>query len=153
MTFGPMMDEGTLSNPFSHCRIELLDSGTLVLTPTLSAVGQLVGDWTAGSLTETSTRASKRDIRPLGRRRARQLLAVDPMTFQMEGDDDAAPRQVGLVAEEVAAAGLDELVSYDADGQVAGLRYTRLAVVLLSIVRQQDERIAALERAAAEGKP
>jgi hypothetical protein len=134
-------------NTLSDCSLELLDSGSLVLTPTLSAIGELVGDWQAGSMTETSNRASKRDIRPLGRRRALRLLSVDPMTYQRQDDDDSAPRQVGLVAEEVAAAGLDELVSADADGNLTGIRYSRVCAVLLSIARQQDERISALEAA------
>lgn len=108
------------------------------------AAGRVVdGDVDAGPASVTSGR--------LGRARARRLLAVDPVTFQRAGDDDSAPRELGLIAEELAAADLEELIGRDADGEIVGIRYSRLAVMLLAIVRQLDERIAAVEVGPAAG--
>lgn len=57
--------------------------------------------------------------------------------------------EVGLIAEEVEAAGLDWLVNY-LDGEVDGLRYDLLGVALLPVVQRQAQQIEALsERLAA----
>lgn len=52
--------------------------------------------------------------------------------------------EVGLIAEEVEAAGLDWLVNY-LDGEVDGLRYDLLGVALVPVVQRQAEQISALE--------
>jgi len=52
--------------------------------------------------------------------------------------------EVGFIAEEVEAAGLDWMVNY-LDGQVDGLRYDLLGVALVPVVQRQDKQIKALE--------
>ncbi|QAY15929.1 minor tail protein [Streptomyces phage Janus] len=52
--------------------------------------------------------------------------------------------EVGLIAEEVEAAGLDWLVNY-LDGEVDGLRYDLLGVALLPVVQKQAAQISDLE--------
>ncbi|MFE7463112.1 tail fiber domain-containing protein [Streptomyces sp. NPDC057499] len=72
---------------------------------------------------------------------------VDERGTVQEGRKD----EVGLIAEEVEAAGLDWLVNY-LDGRVDGLRYDLLGVALVPVVQRQaaqiadlSERLAALE--------
>ncbi|MFE9924258.1 tail fiber domain-containing protein [Streptomyces sp. NPDC005774] len=65
---------------------------------------------------------------------------VDEETGKLkEGRKD----EVGLIAEEVEAAGLDWLVNY-LDGEVDGLRYDLLGVALLPVVQRQADQISAL---------
>ncbi|HZW98532.1 MAG TPA: tail fiber domain-containing protein [Trueperaceae bacterium] len=52
--------------------------------------------------------------------------------------------EVGLIAEEVEAAGLSWLVNY-LDGEVDGLRYDLLGVALVPVVQRQAEQISELE--------
>lgn len=52
--------------------------------------------------------------------------------------------EVGLIAEEVEAAGLDWMVNY-LDGEVDGLRYDLLGVALVPVVKRQAEQISELE--------
>ncbi|MGW8630615.1 tail fiber domain-containing protein [Streptomyces sp. NPDC055793] len=52
--------------------------------------------------------------------------------------------EVGLIAEEVEAAGLDWLVNY-LDGEVDGLRYDLLGVALVPVVQRQAAQISELE--------
>lgn len=52
--------------------------------------------------------------------------------------------EVGLIAEEVEAAGLDWMVNY-LDGEVDGLRYDLLGVALVPVVQRQAEQISDLE--------
>ncbi|WP_436739918.1 tail fiber domain-containing protein [Streptomyces sp. BBFR102] len=52
--------------------------------------------------------------------------------------------EVGLIAEEVEAAGLDWMVNY-LDGEVDGLRYDLLGVALVPVVQHQAEQIRTLE--------
>ncbi|MEU9605468.1 tail fiber domain-containing protein [Streptomyces sp. NPDC048057] len=53
--------------------------------------------------------------------------------------------EVGLIAEEVEAAGLDWMVNY-LDGEVDGLRYDLLGVALVPVVQRQARQIVDLER-------
>lgn len=52
--------------------------------------------------------------------------------------------EVGLIAEEVEAAGLDWMVNY-LDGEVDGLRYDLLGVALVPVVQRQAQQISELE--------
>jgi hypothetical protein len=53
--------------------------------------------------------------------------------------------QVGLIAEDVAEAGMPELVQWGPDGQAEGLNYNRLAVALLPWLNALDRRLTTLE--------
>jgi hypothetical protein len=77
------------------------------------------------------------------------LLALRPVTFHDrtehtdQGDD--ARRYLGLIAEEVDALGLSELVQYDADGKPDGVQYDRLTLGLLTIVKDLTKRLSRIE--------
>ncbi|MFE9254028.1 tail fiber domain-containing protein [Streptomyces sp. NPDC006879] len=89
------------------------------------------------------------------------VLALRPVIYDRKtqvGDDGTVKEgrkdEVGLIAEEVEAAGLDWLVNY-MDGEVDGLRYDLIGVALVPVVQRQaaqiadlSERLAALEATA-----
>ncbi|WP_454112838.1 hypothetical protein [Microbacterium maritypicum] len=116
-----------------------------------------------------STLRMKCAVRPASEERLLALLDVAPKTFFYRDEirrrtltriNDGPhavykrePRELGLIAEEVDAAGLHEFVIYDADGVPEGIEYSMLVVALQAIVRwlaeridQQQQRIDRLEQ-------
>ncbi|MEU5403707.1 tail fiber domain-containing protein [Streptomyces sp. NPDC005963] len=78
------------------------------------------------------------------------VLSLRPVVYDRKdtvNEDGSAKEgrtdEVGLIAEEVEAAGLDWLVTY-LDGEVDGLRYDLLGVALLPVVQHQATTIRAL---------
>lgn len=59
-------------------------------------------------------------------------------------------RYAGVIAEDVAAAGLEEFVTYDSDGEINGVMYDRLALTLIPVVKKQRDQINELEARLAE---
>ena len=71
-----------------------------------------------------------------------------PVTFDWKGD---GKHDLGLVAEEVAA--IEPLLAtYNKDGQIEGVKYDRIGVVLLNAVKEQQTQIEAQTRQLAEQK-
>lgn len=99
-----------------------------------------------------STRRAKKNITTWAPN-LQALLAVEVVTFHyraaMFDPDDPArgapPLEVGLIAEDLAALGLDWLVYLDAAGMPAGVHYERLALALLPIVQDHEARLRTLE--------
>jgi len=58
---------------------------------------------------------------------------------------DAPRRFVGLIAEDVDALGLSDLVTYDNDGRPDAVHYDRVAVALLPWLHELEDRLEALE--------
>lgn len=71
------------------------------------------------------------------------VLGLVPVSWRDAGG--GSRRHVGLIAEDVEAAGLGWCVTRDAEGRVESLAYDRLAVALLAVVQSLAERVAALE--------
>ncbi len=78
----------------------------------------------------TSALKYKQDVRDLEEMDINLLRAVRYKS-KCAGDDQTKDH-FGIVADEVDAAGIKELVSYGADGEVEGFQYERLTVVLLN---------------------
>lgn len=68
----------------------------------------------------------------------RLIAAVEAL-----GDD--APREVGYIADELEAIGLEEFVRYDEDGQISGLAYERIVVVAIDSLKDARREIAAIK--------
>jgi hypothetical protein len=90
----------------------------------------------------TSTRDVKEQIQDLPLEKAKSILDVRPVTYVSKGTD--GPVQAGVIAEELAALGLTELVYYD-NGKPKAVHYDRLAVHLLGVVKDLSARVAVLE--------
>ena len=88
----------------------------------------------------------------------RDLESIDiskfrPVRFKSKCEnDDPTKDHFGFIADEIADAGIEELVIRGADGEVDGFQYDRLTVVLMKAIQEQQAliqsltaRIAALE--------
>jgi hypothetical protein len=77
--------------------------------------------------------------------------ALQLVTFRYEAAvtelGDNAATEVGLIAEEVHDLGLTWLVDYDDEGLPFGIKFERLALLLLPAVQGMEARLTALENA------
>jgi hypothetical protein len=105
---------------------------------------------------DDSTRRHKENIRPLAAD-WRALLEAQPMTYTRPGDPDRW--EIGFIAEDFDALGLDPLVLYDEAGEPEALHYDKISLYLVEIAKAQQQeleasaaRIQALEQRVAELK-
>ena len=91
----------------------------------------------------TSALKYKQDIRDV---EDFDINALRPVRYKSkcEGDDQTKD-YLGLIADEAAEAGFEELVTRGADGEVEGFQYERLTVVLLKELQTLRTRVAQLE--------
>lgn len=95
----------------------------------------------------TSSARYKQDVEDYAAEPA-AVLKLRPRTWrdkaEVERDPDVTTRYVGYVAEEVEAAGLAELVTYDPDGRPDGLSYDRMLAAYHALIVQQQQTITDL---------
>lgn len=100
-----------------------------------------VGVSSNGTLGQTaSARRFKQNIRDLNH--GGDIDALRPRRFKWRAGQ--VP-DVGLIAEEVADAGFADLVTYDAEGTVMGIRFELLPVILIQEIQALRARVAELE--------
>jgi hypothetical protein len=81
----------------------------------------------------------------------RDLPSIDinkfrPVVYNSKcSGDNQAQDYFGIIADEVDAAGVKELVTYGIDGEVEGFQYERLTVVLLKAIQEQQSLITQLQ--------
>jgi hypothetical protein len=97
--------------------------------------------------TSTSSRRWKEDITALPYAVA-DILKLDPILFRyieshVEPDADR-PLEIGLIAEDVAELGFDQLIYRDKDGHPDGIAYEKIAVLLLKVCQDQQTQLDAL---------
>ena len=102
----------------------------------------------AGTLgTSVSSRRYKVDIETL-EADTDKILQLDPVTFyylpEMYEPDQDKQLEVGLIAEQAADLGLEQLVYRNSDGAPEGIAYEKLAVYLLKVCQTQQTQIDAL---------
>lgn len=109
-----------------------------------------VGQWRTlavqadGTLAHTASAARfKENIAPLEVTDA-QVAALTLVSFDWI---ESGTPDVGLIADTVAAAGLEPFVFFDEDGDVLGIHYERVGLVMLPVVHRLLARVAALEAA------
>jgi len=149
---------GTGANPYSGGteRVRIDSSGNLDLTGggTFSSIGVYnnttasaanVHVSSAGGLFFRSTSALKykQDIRNL---ESMDIGLLRPVRYKSkcEGDDQTKDH-LGLIADEAAEAGFEELVTRGENGEVESFQYERLTVVLLKELQTLRQRVAQLE--------
>ncbi|WP_166786158.1 tail fiber domain-containing protein [Cryobacterium lyxosi] len=95
-----------------------------------------------------SSRQFKQDITPATLDPA-LLTALQLVTFRyidaVDNLGDQAETELGLIAEDVHALGLHWLVDYDAEGKPTGLKYERLALLMIPWAQSIEARLQALE--------
>lgn len=82
----------------------------------------------------------KKDIAPLDVA-GLAIMKLQPVRFRYKGSD---VEDIGLIAEDVARVA-EDLVIYDDQGRPDAVKYDRLALYLLDVVKFQQERIGCLE--------
>ncbi len=96
----------------------------------------------------TSSRRFKREITPLTVD-VEKVLSIEPVTFKynpgvLHESENPESVQIGFIAEDLDAAGLTNLVDYDADGLPQGILYSRYIIALQAVVRHQASQIESL---------
>jgi len=86
----------------------------------------------ATTLTETSTKESKTDIRPLVPPHLSKLMELTPVYFKYK---DTGDESIGFIAEEMLKI-YPEFVSYDQFGKISGINYTKLTAVLVQGIKE-----------------
>ena len=132
--------------------------GTLYLTDTVQADRLKTADATSASnaiidangtirRTSGSSRRFKRDIADLPDAEADAVLGLRPVRFEFKLDPPGVERN-GFIAEEVlevAPQFVDRTTLEDGTVQCDNVRYSEITAALVSIVKRQQARIAALE--------
>lgn len=108
----------------------------------------------SGGVIERSTSALKykQDIRDL---EAININVFRAVRYKSKcANDDQTKDHFGVIADEVDAAGIKELVTYGEDGEVEGFQYERLTVVLLKALQELNAKVdaQAAEIAALKGQ-
>jgi hypothetical protein len=111
---------------------------------TATAANVTVGS-DGGLQRSTSALKYKQEIRDL---EEIDISALRPIRYKSkcEGDDQTKDH-FGLIADEAAEAGFEELVTRGADGEVEGFQYERLTVVLLKKLQTLDAEFKAYKEA------
>ena len=91
-----------------------------------------------GSLVETSALRYKENVQDL--EDTSKVMQLRPVTFNWKKDQK---HDIGLIAEEVAKL-YPELVE-SKDGEVQGIKYTKLTAILIKAVQDLSSRITSLE--------
>ncbi len=103
----------------------------------------LVIDSSGNVWKDTSSRKYKMNIQPLNTDFSK-ILDLKPVSYDFK---DTGMHTIGYIAEDVDAAGLHDLVVYDTAGQPDGIKYDRMAMYLLEIVKEQQSSIKSLRDA------
>lgn len=95
--------------------------------------------------TSPSSRRFKTEIEPLDIA-PDAVRAIHGVSFvYKDPEKHGAGRQVGLLAEDLVAAGLGDFVTRDSAGEITGILYDRLVVAVLPLISDLNARIEALE--------
>jgi hypothetical protein len=90
------------------------------------------------SITETSAERYKENIQTL---ESNPILNLRPVTFDWK---ETGASDIGLIAEEVNVH-LPELVKKNEEGEVEGIKYSKLTSLLIDIVQKQQSQIESLQ--------
>lgn len=64
----------------------------------------------------------------------------------VDGESQDKPvRHFGMIAEDLAAAGLEMLVSRGQDGELEGIQYDRIGPALIPVIKQLQDKVNKLE--------
>jgi hypothetical protein len=94
-----------------------------------------------GQLSRCSSSARyKKDVEPLSHEYD-AVMALRPVRYRWIANDS---QDLGLVAEEVAEV-MPALATYNDEGQIEGVRYDRLAAVLVGVVQRQQQEVELMQ--------
>ena len=73
-----------------------------------------------------------------------KILQVKPVTYTRPGDPGRW--EYGYIAEEIDSIGLTTMVGYDGDGNPEDVRYDKMIIYLIEMIKLQQEQIGKLEK-------
>jgi hypothetical protein len=119
-----------------------VSTGYFVFAPLGTTISYI--NTTTGVYTAVSDRRLKKNITPL-RYGLKEVLALNPVMYNMKTEDDTKKKHIGLIAQEVKAI-IDEAVEdIDETKQSYGLSATELVPVLIKAIQELNARIVVLE--------
>ncbi|MGM9381123.1 tail fiber domain-containing protein [Streptomyces antibioticus] len=161
-SWGSITGKPSTFTPSSHSHSGYLTSGSTISwangskkphSNSASGSGTWYAVWVEGDGTfcrNTSSIKFKENVRDY-EIKSDDVLKLRPVVYDRKDvvNEDGSVKEgrkdeVGLIAEEVEAAGLTWLVNY-LDGEVDGLRYDLLGVALLPVVQRQAQQLSDLE--------
>jgi hypothetical protein len=92
------------------------------------------------TLVETSARKHKECILPL-QDQIENVKKLEPVEFTWK---ESGKQDVGLIAEDVEKV-LPKLVSYEENGELHGIQYSKLTSILIKAIQEQQEQIDELK--------
>ena len=96
-----------------------------------------VTNFTAGTITETSTMRLKKNIEPMNFS-MEKFESLAPVSFEWNNRESG--KEIGLIAEEVYKI-FPELVTIDSEENVEGVKYTKLTLYLIEAVKELQKEI------------
>ena len=109
---------------------------------TISLVGK-TGVVTCVSVTQTSSRKVKENIKPMTIDEARKILGLQAVSFDFKDKDKGTDKR-GFIAEDVAEI-IPQLVTPETDSEPAKLDYIQMIPYLVETIKNQERRIQELE--------
>jgi hypothetical protein len=111
-------------------------------TATITAYGD-TGNVTCISVTQTSSRKVKENIKPMNIDEARKILGLQAVSFDFKDKDQGTDKR-GFIAEDVAEI-IPQLVTPETETEPAKLDYIQMIPYLLETIKNQERRIQDLE--------
>ncbi|TVR92990.1 MAG: hypothetical protein EA418_12575 [Wenzhouxiangellaceae bacterium] len=93
-----------------------------------------------GVYSATSDARLKTNLQPIGEVLDR-VLALKPSSYHMNGQDDFAPRSIGLIAQQVEPLFPEIVTRMDDEGDLMGLRYSELSVLNVQAIIELNARL------------
>lgn len=103
---------------------------------------------TCTGVTQTSSKRYKEDIKPMQLDRAKYLYDMKFSSFRYKNDEELN-RGIcyGLIAEDVAKLGLNDIVIYDEESRPDAIDYTKLIPYMGKLIQNINTRLERLEKA------
>ena len=135
-------------NPVGYMNANSAQGGTLALfdsanTNTILGSGD-TGNVRCVSLTQTSSRKVKKNIKDMTSEEARKLLELEPVSFDYKNEEQGTDRR-GFIAEDVAKV-LPNVVTPETENAPASLDYIQLVPYLVKMVQEQQKDIEELKK-------
>ena len=119
-----------------------VSTGYFVFAPLGTTISYI--NTTTGVYTAVSDRRLKKNITPI-KYGLKEVLALNPVMYNMKTEDDTKKKHIGLIAQEVKTI-IDEAVEdIDETKQSYGLSATELVPVLIKAIQELNARIVVLE--------
>ena len=140
-----------LEGPSTQCKTLTVENQ--LLNPGIMSDGAAMGPgvfvdetgiYPSGTFLKSSEKY-KSKISPLEMFQAKSILQIEPKTF--EYNEKPGITRVGVIAEELDAAGLKEYVEYNDKEEPDGVHYQSLVPPLIQLVKDLTERVENLEAA------